>query len=76
MACLIPYFWAPATSRRRPVCCHGGYDFASAEEEAAAASWRMTGRDEKKTNLPLAPWGWGCLLYNKYGSIGMGVHQV
>jgi len=36
-----------------------GYDFASAEEEAAAKSWRMTGRDEKKTNLPLAPWGWG-----------------
>mmetsp|Transcript_2367 Transcript_2367/g.4106 ORF Transcript_2367/g.4106 Transcript_2367/m.4106 type:complete len:360 (-) Transcript_2367:28-1107(-) len=35
-----------------------GYDFA-AEEEAAAASWRMTGRDEKKTDLPLAPWGWG-----------------
>ena len=41
-----------------------GYDFAAAEKEAAAdGSWRMTGRDENKTNdvlnLPLAPWGWG-----------------
>ena len=38
-----------------------GYDFAAEEAEAASASWRMTGRDEKKTDLPLAPWGWGTL---------------
>lgn len=36
-----------------------GYDFAAEEEAASSASWRMTGRDEKKTDLPLAPWGWG-----------------
>lgn len=35
-----------------------GYDFA-AEDGAAAQSWRMTGRDEGKAGLPLAPWGWG-----------------
>ena len=38
-----------------------GYDFAAEEEAASSASWRMTGRDEKKTDLPLAPWGWGTL---------------
>lgn len=35
-----------------------GYDFAL--ESANALSWRMTGRDEGKSDLPLAPWG--CLL--------------
>lgn len=36
-----------------------GYDFAADGEEASAASWRITGRDEGKSGLPLAPWGWG-----------------
>mmetsp|Transcript_99059 Transcript_99059/g.275807 ORF Transcript_99059/g.275807 Transcript_99059/m.275807 type:complete len:379 (+) Transcript_99059:69-1205(+) len=36
-----------------------GYDFAADEEDDAAMSWRITGRDEKQSNLPLAPWGWG-----------------
>jgi len=35
-----------------------GYDF-SEEETTAEKSWRITGRDEKKSGLPLAPWGWG-----------------
>merc|ERR1719414_1575783 len=36
-----------------------GYEFAADGEDGAAASWRITGRDEKKSGLPLAPWGWG-----------------
>jgi len=36
-----------------------GYDFALDVEDPSQGSWRLTGRDEKKTDLPLAPWGWG-----------------
>mmetsp|Transcript_112750 Transcript_112750/g.351571 ORF Transcript_112750/g.351571 Transcript_112750/m.351571 type:complete len:375 (+) Transcript_112750:157-1281(+) len=36
-----------------------GYDFAADGEDATAMSWRITGRDEGKSDLPLAPWGWG-----------------
>mmetsp|Transcript_5903 Transcript_5903/g.15744 ORF Transcript_5903/g.15744 Transcript_5903/m.15744 type:complete len:247 (-) Transcript_5903:3-743(-) len=36
-----------------------GYDFAADGEEASARSWRLTGRDEGKSDLPLASWGWG-----------------
>ena len=47
--------------RGAPLHVTPGYDFAAEEEAASSASWRMTGRDEKKTDLPLAPWGWGTL---------------
>jgi len=37
-----------------------GYDFAAEDADGAASeSWRITGREEKMSKLPLAPWGWG-----------------
>ncbi|CAE7368982.1 gsp-2 [Symbiodinium natans] len=37
-----------------------GYEFTTdaSDDAALAASWRLTGRDEKRTEA-LAPWGWG-----------------
>ena len=35
-----------------------GYEFAADGEAGPATSWRLTGRDEKRTES-LAPWGWG-----------------
>mmetsp|Transcript_115509 Transcript_115509/g.337901 ORF Transcript_115509/g.337901 Transcript_115509/m.337901 type:complete len:375 (+) Transcript_115509:73-1197(+) len=43
----------------RTMAAEYGYDFAADGEDATAQSWRITGRDEGKSGLPLAPWGWG-----------------
>jgi len=42
----------------REMAVQYGYDF-SEEGATMEKSWRITGRDEKKSGLPLAPWGWG-----------------
>ena len=48
---------AQIVSELQGIAATHGYEF-TVDEAGSAASWRLTGRDEKRTES-LAPWGWG-----------------